>query len=404
MNDIQREILRLEEYSPLELPRDALTEEMARALWQDFAKQVFVDIPSFQNNYQWRLTSRGWVGFIPLTSEFGLELAPKVPIENLFRMLEYAYQIELKTLPGWMDCRSLEELYNRLASILARRVLDRARKGFYRTYVRHSQHLPYLRGRLRLHKALREPWSVDLNCRYEYHTADVEENQILAFTLLGITRSGACSEHVLPNVRKAFRALQGVAELKPVLPSRCCEIVYNRLNDDYQPLHALCRFFLEHTGPSHEAGNRRMLPFLIDMADLFERFVAEWLDAHLPEDLMLQKQEKIIISDEQGITFRIDLVLWDRDGERPVAVLDTKYKKKQKPSTEDIAQVVAYAEATDTTQAVLIYPSSAGARLDTHVGRIRVRSLEFSLGQDLESTGRIFLVRLLETVGWKGQS
>jgi len=399
MNGIQREILKLEEYAPVALSGDSLTEEMGRSLWQDYAKQVSVEVPSFQNNNQWRLTSQGWVGFIPLASELGIELAPKVPIENLFRMLEYAYQIELKTIDGWMHCRSLEEFYNRLANILARRVLDRARKGFYRTYIRHSKHLPYLRGRLRLNKSLREPWSVDLSCRFENHTADVEENQILAFTLLGITRSGACSEQVLPNVRKAFRALQGVADLKPVLPSRCYEIIYNRLNDDYQPLHALCRFFLEHTGPSHESGKRRMLPFLIDMANLFERFVAEWLEAHLPENLMLQKQENITISVEEGINFRIDIVLRDRESGKTVAVLDTKYKKSSKPSTEDIAQVVAYAEATDTTEAVLIYPSSAGTRLDTRVGRIRVRSLGYSLGQDLESAGRIFLKRLLETIG-----
>jgi len=57
---------------------------------------------------------------------------------------------------------------------------------------------------------------------------------------------------------------------------------YIRQNADYATLHALCRFFLEQAGPTHELGRHRMLPFVVEMAALFERFVVAWLRVHLP--------------------------------------------------------------------------------------------------------------------------
>jgi len=36
-------------------------------------------------------------------------------------------------------------------------------------------------------------------------------------------------------------------------------------------LHALCRFFLENSGPAHSSGGHTCFPFLVDMAQLFER-------------------------------------------------------------------------------------------------------------------------------------
>jgi len=78
---------------------------------------------------------------------------------------------------------------------------------------------------------------------------------------------------------------------------------------DYETSHALCRFFLEHTGPALGAGSHQVLPFLVNMARLFERFVAEWLRAHLPEGLELQDQEDVPTGELWGLSFTIDMVL-----------------------------------------------------------------------------------------------
>ena len=84
-------------------------------------------------------------------------------------------------------------------------------------------------------------------------------------------------------VRKCYRGLQGIISLQQFNFFDCIGRLYNRLNGDYEVLHGLCRFFLEQSGPMHSSGDHMTFPFLIDMAHLYELFVAEWLREHLPE-------------------------------------------------------------------------------------------------------------------------
>jgi 5-methylcytosine-specific restriction enzyme subunit McrC len=383
----------LEEYRPLFLDRRALTEEEGELLWREHRAKVAVEFPSPMTGQRWVLTCQGWAGSLPVTRNLGLRLRPKVEIGNLFRMLEYAYRLKSFELSGLMDCRSFDDVYERLAHILALRVLDRARKGFQRDYIGHEDRLPYLRGRLDLPRVLRSPGQVRLDCCFQEHTADIEDNQILAWTLLLILRTSLCRrDDVLGSLRSALRSLQGIMPAAPVHARACSGRTYNRLNDDYGLLHALCRFFLEGSGPSHERGDRSTLPFLVDMAKLFELFVAEWLDVHLPPELAVRVQDLVPVT--TGMTFSIDLVIHDRATQEPLCVLDTKYKDAALPSTQDVQQVVAYAEAKGCREAFLVYPSHDARPFEARIGDIRVRSLVFDLSRDLEEAGELFLTQL----------
>ena len=387
----------LTEYVPARLAREALSDALGEALWRNYHSQVAVEFPSPKTDGQWQLTAQGWVGYIPLAPELGIRLEPKVELGNLFRMLEYAYRLEsFRFLAGLVDCQSLEEFYERLANILSRRVLDRGRKGFYRAYLPETEQLPYVRGRLDVARAIQAPWDVRLQCHYQEHTPDIEENQILAWTLVRVVHSGMCSERVLPTVRRAYRALRGLVSTQPFHPQDCVGRLYNRLNHDYQSLHALCRFFLEHSGPSHKVGDRTVLPFLVNMERLYELFVAEWLKAHLPQNILLKPQEKVDIGQDGTLSFTIDLVLYDAETGEACCVLDTKYKAADRPSPADVTQVVAYAEMCNCRQAILVYPVPLSSPLDLPIGSIRVQSGTFSLAGDLEGAGQTFLQWLLQ--------
>lgn len=384
-------LIELTEYAPAWLPPETLPKAVGEKLWREYRQQVNVEFPSPITAEQWRLTAQGWVGYIPLTPAFHFVLQPKVELANLFRMLEYAYHLEFERGDGLIECRSLLEFYERLAGLLARRVLERGRKGFYRAYLAETEQLPYLRGRVDLQQAARRPGQVKLQCHYQEQTADVEENQILAWTLWRIARGGLCTERVLPTVRRAYRSLQSLVTLQPFLPAACLQRFYNRLNDDYQPLHALCRFILEQSGPAHQAGDHAMLPFLVDMARLYELFVAEWLQAHLPAGLALKAQERVHLGSTGQLYFEVDLVLYDLAEGTVRAVLDTKYKRAAQPAAEDIQQMISYAHTKGCSQAVLIYPERLAQPLDETIRGIRLRSLPFSLAGDLEDAGRQFL-------------
>lgn len=390
--------IELAEFQPMTVRRAEIPAALGELLHHTHGKLVDVEFPSPRTGGQWRLTSRGWVGYLPLSREIALRLQPKVPLSNLFRMLEVAYRLKgFEFLPGLAPCRSLEDYFERLANVLALRVLDRGRRGFHRDYVGRDERLGFVRGRIDLERAARAPWRVRLDCRFHDHTADVEDNQILAWTLSRVSRSGACRRpEVRSTVRKAFRAVQSVALPIPFAARECADRLYHRLNEDYRPLHALCRFFLEHSGPRHDRGDRASLPFLVDMAGLFELFVTEWLRRNLPPELQVRAQVPAPIGD--GLSFRIDLVIFSRVTGRALAVLDTKYKTPNAPAGADVSQVVAYAVSQGCQEAALVYPTAPGRGLDGRVGEIRVRSLVFSLTKDLEIAGRAFLAELLEHV------
>ena len=388
--------IELQEYLTHSMPETTLPESVGAAIWKRYGSKIDVQFPSPKTANQWQFTSQGWAGHIPINDEFHLFIKPKVELDNLFQMLEYAYKLEFLATGDMVGSASLQEFYNRLAKIIALRVLDRSRKGFYREYVSRTNRLPYLRGKVALESMLRTPWESSLDCQYQENTADIEDNHILAWTLFCIARSGLCHDEVSKLVRRSFRAIQGIARLKDC-PSNLCEgRQYNRLNGDYQPIHTLCRFFLEHSGPSHEKGYHDMLPFLIDMSRLFELFVAEWLRQHLPPSIILKDQATLSLGGKHKVEFRIDLLLIDREMGKPLCLLDTKYKTPTSPSSDDIQQVIAYAKALGCPEAVLVYPKDLAKPFDDMVGSdIHVWTAAFALTENLESNGVKFMEGLL---------
>jgi 5-methylcytosine-specific restriction enzyme subunit McrC len=406
MNLPQLTIHELIEYQPKLFSADAISSELGELLWQSYgnsSKIITVEFPTPVTGNQWRLTSQGWVGYLPISPELGIRLQPKVKLENLFGMLEVAYNLKsFRFLKGWNHCDVLDDFYERLAAILARRILDRARKGFYRTYISKTEQISFVRGRMDIRHQVQRPWEANIKCHYKEHTADIEENQILLWTLRQIARTGIGREEVRAHVRKAYHALQGTVSVEPYTAQTCIKRFYNRLNEDYQPLHALCRFFLEQSAPSHGMGDRKMLPFLVNMARLYELFVAEWLKAHmadhlLPHPFTVKAQETVHLDPHHSLLFNIDLALNDATTGEACYVLDTKYKTPDSPSPNDVAQIIAYATVKECSEAVLIYPKPLQKPLDIWANGIHVRTLTFAIDADLEQGGKAFLNSLLES-------
>jgi 5-methylcytosine-specific restriction enzyme subunit McrC len=136
-----------------------------------------------------------------------------------------------------------------------------------------------------------------------------------------------------------------------------------------------------------------MIPFVVNMASLYELFVAEWLKARTLEGFSIEAQKEVILERQQNIKFRMDLVLCDKRTNQPKCIMDTKYKVGV-PSMDDIYQVVAYAEANGCKEAILIYPAELESPLDMMWGDIHVRSATFSLEGDLDEAGQKFLYQM----------
>ena len=129
-----RRILDLREEETGRFPRDMLSDAQVLAL--NASGKFEVEPASVFNENKYGIRSQGWVGQIPVGDELLVRVAPKVSVSNLFRMLEVAYNLSsFHLFEGDIEIESIEDIYERIVSILARRVIDRARKGLYRSYV-----------------------------------------------------------------------------------------------------------------------------------------------------------------------------------------------------------------------------------------------------------------------------
>lgn len=137
-----------------------------------------------------------------------------------------------------------------------------------------------------------------------------------------------------------------------------------------------------------------MIPFLVDMERLYERFVAAWLAQHLPAEQQVAAQVRTPVGPGQALHFAIDLVITGPGG-APRWVLDTKYKSPAGgPDPADVAQVLAYAQVQRAQQAVLVYPQPLSQPLDTTVQGVRLRTLALPIQGDLHQAGAALLAAL----------
>lgn len=391
--------IELTEYAPRTFTRDQLSYEQGEAIYRRWGTKVEVEFPSPKTLNEWRITPSGWVGFLPVTRDLGLDIRPKVPIANLLRMFEYAYSLRSvefhKEIAG---CATLDDFYSKLAQILSTRILHRARRGFYRGYIPAAEDLPAVRGRIDVRRHVSMPCATAMPCHFEEHTADVVDNQILAWTLSRIAQSSSLGDSARPLVRNALRTVRNAATERPFRAADCVDRLYNRLNGDYEQLHLLCRFFLDHTGPTLTDGEAHTVPFVVNMARLFELFVAEWLRAyfrtHAPR-YNIRWQDHATLGDYDQLQFNIDIVLRDRELARDIAVIDAKYKVPDRVSNADVGQITLYAQLRDCRDAVLVYPAMPKSVLDATTPQHRIRTLWFALEGDLEEAGRGFASALL---------
>ena len=389
------QLITIEEEKESKIPRADIDENLVVSLHRQHKEKIDIEFPTLLNDYCYVLRSKGCIGQIPISDDTTLRIIPKVPISNIFRMLEYAYNLKsFQFLEGITDVESLADLFENLVSILAKKVLDRVRKGLYRGYLSEEDSLDFQRGRILIMPSLRAALrgSPRLECEYEDHTADLIDNRILVWTLNQLPRYGLKRDDVRQQVRQAYHALAGAVVVDRVEPRDCIRRFYNRLNDDYKPMHGLCRFFLEHCGPALEMGECHFIPFVLNMPSLFESFVAEWLKEHLPEGLYITPQYQANLDEIGKFFFRIDLVLREMIADRVLAVMDTKYKRE--PTVEDIKDVVAYAARMRTNCAILIYPSTERQSVDEKVGDVKVRSITFDINRDPGQGGYSFLENL----------
>jgi 5-methylcytosine-specific restriction enzyme subunit McrC len=288
-------------------------------------------------------------------------IKPKIEAANVFRMLAYVYAREHPEPFHDADVLYASEqlLFEPLVELFNALVAKRVRRGLYQSYVEHQDNLSVFRGRLSVHQHLQlnlaRPDQVF--CRYSQQTHDIEDNQIVRWTIRVLLSVFPWSKHTIQSLRANFHQFEAVSLTRPDR-SAFRNRHYHRLNEDYRLLHDLCRLFLDKKSISERPGAIGFRGFLLDMNELFEQFISTAFQ------VVGQKTRFVVVSQAPAylslfpVRIRPDITI--RAGHAVTAIVDAKYKRSFNvyDDNPDVYQMLAYATALKCSRTFLVFPTS----------------------------------------------
>jgi 5-methylcytosine-specific restriction enzyme subunit McrC len=296
------------------------------------------------------------VGVVVLP-ELEILIRPKVNLDNLFLLLGVgmppaAWRREIfgfgeapHLLPGF-------------AAFFARATEAAIARGLLHAYVEKRERVPAIRGRIDFVGVMRQPGIPHpIACRFDDYTADVIENRALKAairTLLRLLGVPLETRRVLMRSLAAFEEVRDEA----IDATWLDRVIFTRLNRHYEPALRLADLVLSGTSLIDRPGRRDATAFLIDMNDLFQRFVTAELRRRLRGSLTVESEPPVKLDVHGKVRMRPDLVF--RRGREDVYVGDTKYKLTGSglAHNPDFYQLLAYTTAMDLPEGVLVYCQS----------------------------------------------
>jgi len=315
------------------------------------------------------------VGTVNLSS-IRLVILPKLRLDNLMRMVAYAFDLsDLLVTETRTTYESAEHGLIDLLGISLLRAVERiVRGGLLPKYQSRNEDLATPRGRLDLPHIATHPRRATLRCTYDDLTIDHELNQVLAAGLR-LSASVMESRDLRLDLARAADRFFGDLERR-ALSADWLEAIrsgFDRRSSHYRT--ALTLVALIHHGArlgQHvEAGSMPLSSFMLNMNMVFERFLGRYLSERSPDDVLIGMQD--VRSDVFSYlenaggwkqpTIRPDFVI--RRGKQVVAVADAKYKNRHEnpPSSAELYQLTTYGLAysmPEPREVLLLHPLARG--------------------------------------------
>ena len=251
-------------------------------------------------------------------------------------------------------------LFEPLVEIFNGLVNARARRGLVQDYIRREENLGVFRGALNINSHVQHNIGREnrIHCRFFEQTVDIPDNRLVKTTLHHLLQFGGWTSRTTQSLITNFHQFDSVT-LQRFRPQTESIRHYHRLNEDYRPIHELCRLFLACSSVSERVGVFGFRGFLLDMNLLFEQFVEKAFQSALRRNrLLIEAQKERPLSQGSGTPSVIPDITVRRGGE-VVIIADAKYKRDESgPQNSDIYQVIAYGTVLQCSHVYLLYPKT----------------------------------------------
>lgn len=323
-----------------------------------------IDItPSIGSPGCYDLTPCSWIGAIELPS-LAIQIRPKIQISRVLFLLSYAMDPK-----HWQNTDfSFDQADSLVEAIIPgfvfqlKRALDR---GILQGYRLEEDALATVRGRIRFQDQIDRRFGIlpPIEVRYDEFTEDIEENRLLKAALRSLERIRIRSSEMWYQLHH-FRAILDRVSLVEYQPTNLPTINYTRLNHRYRPAVELSKLVLSSLSYDLEYGRAAGAAFLVDMNDVFEKFV--WVA--LREALGLSEwafpsgssDHPLFMDLAQNVSLKPDLSWWEDS--KCMFVGDVKYKRINLVGIKhaDLYQLLTYTIATELPGGLLIYAAGEG--------------------------------------------
>lgn len=359
------------------------------------------------------LNPQQFVGVVRLPSGLLIEARPKVPLRTVFAMLALCHVPADIWREERADFASFAELFEYVVAHFLELVTARLARGLFRAYEERQANLPAIRGRIDFTEDLRRNLCARqrVACRFTELTGDIPENQIIRQTVHAMS-----GWEFSPRLRQRLRLVDAtMGEIaRTAYPASACDaFTYHRHNDDYRPIHQLCRLLLAGQSLRETAGDVPLQAFLVDMNRLFEDFVTAVVARHAPAGWVVTPQYRTHLDHEALVDIRPDLMFtWHGT---PRFVADCKYKVDTMSKADgmrkvaaftarpsDLFQLTAYCAALGVAGGALISPQAnvpRETRLTVGHPPTRLHGITLNLnlaGADLAAECQRFAARLFD--------
>ncbi|MCY3654994.1 MAG: hypothetical protein OXG95_00040 [Chloroflexi bacterium] len=339
------------------------------------------------------------------TGDLSVVVRPKIPMDRVMFVLAYALGIW-----DWArDNTDLDPDADVIEAIVPAFVhhTERAiRRGLRQDYRVEEEALHAVRGRIRFSEQLQRRFAIPLPVEvvYDDFTEDIEENRLLHTAIRLLSRIPVREPRGKKDWRKELRGLLPAFAAVGVGSYRrgsVPEVRYHRLNEHYRPAVELARLIIKSASFELRHGEVTAGSFMVDMNDVFERFLrralrdALGLSEHAwPSD---DGPRRLTLDTREDIGLVPDLMWRSGPGGSPAFVGDAKYKRIEPDGFRhaDVYQMLAYCIASDLPSGLLVYSAKEHeptSHLIRHIGKtIEIAALDLSRDPKaiLEDVGRI---------------
>ncbi|WP_050615535.1 McrC family protein [Bacillus testis] len=297
-----------------------------------------------------RIRTQSWVGVIEL-DQARIIIQPKFNkgFTSLTEMMAFAEEWPLyrkQYTSGELESTNLLEILVRLFLQEVDLIIGR---GFFKEYVTERNNLRQIRGKVDFRRNMKHNFNLPVRvyCEYDEFVTNIVENQVLLTVLSTVSR--------LPLQKDTKQQLN---ILRSQLEQICQEYKgtnwpsfhYHRLNAHYEQAHKLGEYLWKRLSASTFFERHTFYySFLIDMNELFEKFIVQLLRKYLPRTYKVhhgKRVTKAILCNGDSYRYIIPDIVVENKQIRQMVVLDVKYKQygKRKVENSDIYQLAFYAQ------------------------------------------------------------